>query len=429
MRIARFVPLAAASLLAAVTLAGCGGSSAGGSSTTLTYWASDQGTSIANDQQVLAPELAAFTKQTGIKVNLEVIPWSDLLNRILAAATSGQGPDVLNIGNTWSASLQATGAFAPFDANLMNQVGGRDQFLSLAATGAAGQDPVGVPLYGEAYGLYYNTKMFAAAGITSPPKTWDELVADGKKLTGNGHWGLSVEGGSNSENSHQAFIFGAQHGASLFAKDGTPQFNSPPEIAGVEQYINLMAQDKIVNPSDAEYSNGTEAVQDFAAGKVGMLMWQGADGSLKTDGMSPSDFAIAPIPLPTGGPQVNTMVAGINVCIFKDTKNMDGATKFVKFMTSVPVQQDLNAAYGSLPVIKAAYSDPRFDTNTVKVLQNELLNTSAPLPQVAKESQYETLVGQAMKQLFADAAGGKPINDATVGAALTTANQQMQAGG
>lgn len=42
------------------------------------------------------------------------MPWSDLLNRILAAATSGQGPDVLNIGNTWSSSLQATGPLLPW---------------------------------------------------------------------------------------------------------------------------------------------------------------------------------------------------------------------------------------------------------------------------------------------------------------------------
>ena len=64
---------------------------------------------------MLAPELKKFEKQTGIKVNLQVIGWPDLLNKILAATTSGQGPDVLNIGNTWAPSLQATGAFLPFD--------------------------------------------------------------------------------------------------------------------------------------------------------------------------------------------------------------------------------------------------------------------------------------------------------------------------
>ncbi|MFC7640363.1 extracellular solute-binding protein [Streptosporangium lutulentum] len=122
---------------------GSGGSTGAAAPKTLTYWASNQGTSLENDKQVLQPELDKFEKQTGIKVNVEVVPWADLLNRILAATTSGKGPDVLNIGNTWSASLQATGAFVPFDDKLMAEVGGKERFLgpSLAATGVAGQPP------------------------------------------------------------------------------------------------------------------------------------------------------------------------------------------------------------------------------------------------------------------------------------------------
>lgn len=67
--------------------------------------------------------LKQFQRQTGIKVNVQVIGWPDLLNRILAATTSGQGPDVVNIGNTWSASLQATGAF-------LLRVAGRRDFVA-----------------------------------------------------------------------------------------------------------------------------------------------------------------------------------------------------------------------------------------------------------------------------------------------------------
>src|SRR6478736_4301915 len=84
------------------------GSDASGSGGTITYWASNQGTSLDNDKQVLTPQLEKFTKQTGIKVNLEVIGWNDLQTRIQTAITSNSGPDVLNIGNTWAASLQAT---------------------------------------------------------------------------------------------------------------------------------------------------------------------------------------------------------------------------------------------------------------------------------------------------------------------------------
>ncbi|MDX6203858.1 MAG: multiple sugar transport system substrate-binding protein, partial [Frankiales bacterium] len=216
---------------------------------TLTYWASNQGTSLANDTAVLTPQLNKFTAETGIKVSLEVVPWSDLLNRILAAATSGKGPDVLNIGNTWSPTLQATGAFTPFNAANLNAVGGKARFLagSMSATGAPGQDPVAVPIYSLAYGLYYNKKMFAAAGITNPPATWDEFAADAKKLTTGSQYGLSEEGGSTTENIHNAFTLAAQNGGSFYDSSGKPTFNTPGNVAGILQYLDFMQKDKVVN--------------------------------------------------------------------------------------------------------------------------------------------------------------------------------------
>ncbi|MGW0657302.1 ABC transporter substrate-binding protein, partial [Streptomyces umbrinus] len=193
------------SMLAAVTACGGGSSTEGGSNDspkTLTYWASNQGPSIEADKKILTPELKKFEKDTGIKVKLEVVPWSDLLNRILAATTSGQGPDVLNIGNTWSASLQATGALLPWDAKNFDKIGGKDRFVesALGSAGATGSDPAAVPLYSMAYALYYNKKMFADAGISGPPATWDELVADGKKISKDGKWALAAEGSNPSEN-------------------------------------------------------------------------------------------------------------------------------------------------------------------------------------------------------------------------------------
>ncbi|GLX00178.1 extracellular solute-binding protein [Microtetraspora sp. NBRC 16547] len=430
---------AAMSMAGALVLAtsACGGDDSGSAGSdrpvTLTYWASNQGPSLEADKQVLQPELDRFEKQTGIKVNVEVVPWSDLLNRILAATTSGQGPDVLNIGNTWSASLQATGAFVPFDDAALAALGGKERFLgpSLAATGAAGQPPTAVPIYGMTYGLFYNKKMFADAGIDGPPKTWDELIADGKKLTRDGKWGLAVEGASVSENAHHAFIFGQQHGADLFDSSGKAQFDSPQQVAAVKQYIDLMAVRKIVNPGNAEYANGTEAIQDFVTGKAAMLMWQSIASSVKAAGVSEDDFGLAPIPLPdpgAGGRQVNGMVAGINLAVFKHTKNSDAAMKFVAFMTGKEAQQTLNKAYGSLPTVNDAYDDPAFQTPTIKAFQQILANTAAPLPQVPDESQFETLVGTAMNQMFADAAAGKPITDEYVKAKLSDAKQQMTGG-
>lgn len=201
------VALTAAACSSSGTATDSGTAGGGGAGTTLTYWASNQGTSLQDDQQVLAPQIAKFTKQTGIKVKVQVIPWTTLLTQITAATVSGKGPDVLNIGNTWSASLQATGAFLPFTSSVMTQIGGSSRFLagSLSATGAPGRPPAAVPLYSLAYGLYYNKAEFAAAGISGPPATWIQFVADAKKLTRGGHYGLTLEAGQIPENIHLAF--------------------------------------------------------------------------------------------------------------------------------------------------------------------------------------------------------------------------------
>ncbi len=428
--------LAVAAVLLATAITACSSSAADkpGAPVTLTYWASNQGTSLANDKAVLQPELDKFKAQTGITVNVEVVGWADLLNRILAAATSGQGPDVVNIGNTWSPTLQVTNAFLPFDDTNMNAVGGASRFLagSLSATGAQGKPPVAVPLYSLAYGLYYNKKEFAAAGITSPPTTWDEFVADGKLLTHGNQWGLALEAGSGTENAHHAFTIGQQYGADFFDSSGKPQFDSPAAVAAIQRYVDFMATDKIVNPSDAEYSTN-QSITDFATGKAAMLMWQAADASIQSHGMSPDDYGLAPVPfevpVPAGGKHIDSMVAGINLAVFANTKHKAAALQFVKFMESDAEQVTLNKTYSSLPTVQGAYSDAAFQTPTVKTFQQILSTTAAPLPEVPQESQFETLVGGVMKQLFADAASGKPVTADSIKALLTAANQQVTAGG
>ncbi|MEU7045698.1 sugar ABC transporter substrate-binding protein [Streptomyces varsoviensis] len=429
---------AAATLAAALAGAatGCGGGSAGGGRSSndnpeqLTYWASNQGATVEEDKRVLIPELKKFQRRTGIAVKLEVIPWSDLLNRVLAATISGQGPDVLNIGNTWSASLQAGGALLPFDDAAFRAIGGKDRFVpsALAATGAAGKDPAAVPLYSLAYGLYYNKKLFRRAGIDAPPATWDELVADGRKLTGGGRWGLAIEGASYAENSHHAFVLGKQHGADFFDRSGKPRFDSPGAVAAVKQFVDLLAKEKIVAPGNAEYAT-QRSVRDFAAGKAAMLMWQSAAGALKAHHMTPKDYGVAPVPVrtkgATGDKGVNSMVAGINLAVFKNTDNHDGALKFVEFMTSTAEQKRLNSSFGALPPVEEAQRDKAFATPDLTVLRETLAKSAAPLPMVPEENQFETLVGTAMKELLADAAAGHPVGAADVKERLAKAQQQM----
>src|SRR5215212_1207690 len=425
--------------VAGLTLFGdvAGGGGSGGAGNTLNYWASNQGASIDQDERILGEAVKEFKKQSGISVKLKVIPWSDLYNNILTATTSGQGPDVLNIGNTWSASLQATGAFLPFDGEMLDKIGGKSKFLSssFAASGAPGETPTSVPLYGLSYGMFYNKKLFQEAGIPAPPKTWDEFVATAKELTGpSDRWGMALEGASITENAHWAFFLGKQYGGSLFTQGGKPSFDSPEIVSAVTQYVNFLGKEKIASPACAEYSDGISSPTDFANGKAAMLVYQNnAERILRTGGMPNDEYGVAkdplPDPLPHGGEPIMSHVAGINLSIFNNAANQEGALEFVKFLTGNRQQIELNEAFQSLPVTEDARGAPAFSDEKLKVFNEILANNAEPMPLIPEEGKMETLIGDAVKQLFAKAATGGAVSEGEVKEELSTANQKMAAGG
>ena len=79
--------IGAASMLMAACSQGGSASSEAGTSLTLRLW---------DDQAAQAYEAAlpAFTEETGITVNVEVVPWSDYFTGLRSELAAGPGPDV-----------------------------------------------------------------------------------------------------------------------------------------------------------------------------------------------------------------------------------------------------------------------------------------------------------------------------------------------
>ncbi len=437
MRIKRgFGALALIAALLASVLSGCARDAE--NDRTLTYWASNQGRSAQQDLRILNAEFEKFTERTGIEVDVEVISWGDLLNRILGAAVSGVGPDVVNLGNTWAASLQATGAFVPFDEQRLRRMGGGERFLdtSMTSTGMEGRPPSSLPLYGLSYGVFYNKELFRKAGITRPPRTWREFVDVARRLTHpeRGQWGLTLPGASYTENAHFSFIFGNQQGAELIGAGGRANFTSDAAVSAVQRYVDLMDEHHVVNPDDAEIGSATEAVNNFATDRAGMLMAQNsAIAAIRANGMDDEEWGVFPIPvadpLPSGGEPVRSHVAGTNVAVFGNSANKDAALELVKFLTSKEEQVILNKKYGSLPVVTDAYEAPAFHTPSYETFSRVLAESSKTVPMIPNESQFETTIGAAVRDLFARAVTGHRVRRSDVADLLAEAQQKMRGSG
>src|SRR6266404_5855300 len=71
--------------------------------TTLTVWTME-------DSKAFTSLVANFAKQTGIKVNVEAIPWGNVNDKLTTAIASGNGPDVVQVGLSLLPTFVGAGA-------------------------------------------------------------------------------------------------------------------------------------------------------------------------------------------------------------------------------------------------------------------------------------------------------------------------------
>jgi multiple sugar transport system substrate-binding protein len=271
--------------------------------------------------------------------------------------------------------------------------------------------------------------MFSKAGLT-PPTTWQQLVSDAKKLTdpSTQTYGMAIQGASVSEAMHFAYIFTRQNNGSPFNAKNQPTFTTAGNVKGLSQYLNLML-DGVVNPSDAQDSTGTLQMGEFAQGKAAMFMYQNSGiSSLTSLGMPISQYGVVPIPAPTGGKKVASFVAGTNIAVFKNSKHIDAALQFVKYMTSASVQASLDKKYQLLPVLKGAKLSFLSDPTMANTFNTILSSQAEPLPVKANTEAYQQNVGGALVTLMGKAASSpSSVTQSAIKSALVAAQNQMPA--
>ena len=183
-----------------------------------------------------------FPAYAKTKVVVDWIPWANRTTDWTNALTSGKsGPDITELGNTDTPGVAGQGALANITPDVKAWSNGSDMIAgNLANDTVSGQD-FAVPWFGGVRGIWYRKDEFAAAGITSTPTTWAELVADAKLLMKKypGTFGLGAP--SNFTNAIVSFIWGAG-GQVATQSNGkwTAGLTTPQSEAGIKFYSDLL---------------------------------------------------------------------------------------------------------------------------------------------------------------------------------------------
>ena len=184
--------------------------------------------------------------------------------------------------------------------------------------------------------------MFAAAGITEPPKTMSEFDADAVKLTQASGDGYSQLGFMPNYHGYESSIshFAAQWSPTYFTDDGKSNVANDPAFAQAMEWQKGLV-DKLGGYDKLEKYRSTfgdefGAKNPFMTGQVAMAIDGEWRAGMIGDDAPDLDFGVAPFPVPDD--QADSYgkgyITGTIVGIASTSTKQNAAWRFVQFLTT-----------------------------------------------------------------------------------------------
>lgn len=317
--------------------------------------------------------LPEFEQLTGIKVNLEVLPYPTLQEKQAVAVTQGTGAyDVVHVDCVWVGQYAGQGLVIPVEDFIKKtdaKVLALDDFIPsvLQEQGMWEGKVYGLPFIQAVFGLHYRTDIFTEFGLT-PPNTWEELYDTAKllteKLKDRGMAGITFMGrrGVQLQCTYDNMIW--SFGGEWYDENYKPTINSPEAVAALEYFKTLIP----FAPAGVLTYDWDENANAFAQGKAAMnLQWQNSaplcQDPTKSTIVGKFDFTLIPGKKQADGTIKRTPTfGGWGLMIPKDSKNKEAAWEFIVWATSPEMELKLayampGARYSSLknPELSAKY--------------------------------------------------------------------------
>lgn len=400
------------------------GSGSGTDAATLEFWG------VYDTRQNFAKVINAFKQaDPGVKINYKLFSYEDYEKNLIDALAAGTGPDVFMIHHTWLAKHKNKMAPIPTESKLkdykfMTAVDFRDQFVEVADEDLVVDGKIyAMPLYVDTLALYYNRDMFNTAGITTPPKNWDEFNEDVKLLTKFDKQGNIVRAGAaigTAKNINRS----SDILAALMIQNGTVMTNNTKAAVTFTKPVGgqrpgenaLEYYTDFANPVKEVYTwNESQhySIDAFTEGSVAMMFNYSHQIPVIQKRFSRLNFAVAPMPQ-FSELDIKTYANYWAVGVSGTSKYQDAAWRFVSFLGSKD---------GSL-VYLAETSRPAARRDVIEIQRNDSQLGVFAVQALAAKSWFQ-IDNNSIDQILASAIEDINLKRQTVRAALRAAESAI----
>lgn len=386
------------------------GSSDSNEKTVITFWNGFTG----SDKAVLEELVKEYneTNDKNIEVEMSIMPWDTLYQKLSTVLSVGEGPDILAMSTERIGTYAEPGAFVPVDD--IYAAGLVDEAMipeALRENLKYNDKYYGVPMNFATLLLYYNKTMFEAAGLDpeTPPATWDELEQYAQQIvdkTGNYGFDMAVK-----ETTPMWCIMLWGNGGDII-QDGKAVFNSDANVETITRWAENI-RDKKFGP---EILTGGEIDKLFESQKLAMYFcgpW--AIGSFESAGI---DFGVAQAPR---GPQEQiTQSNGVGLYLTSSSKQKEAVYDFFSWWNSKDTQVKWSLGTGFPPARTDIADDERLKENPY------IAEFSKPANESNMYLQQLTNFAEIDNQVIVTAFEKILLENADVRETLDEANKQLE---
>lgn len=333
-----------------------------------------------------------FEKETGIKVEVQALPWTAAFSKILTGIAGKQLPDMAMMGTTWMAPFSAMGAFEDLSKYIVksNVVKPEKFFSGSWETVIYGGKIYGVPWYVDVRVIYYRTDMLKEVGYDKAPATWDELYDVIKKLVqkyGVGKCGLGLS--PTEAANFMPFVW--QNGGDIIDKNKNILVKNPEFVEALEFYARFFKENLVAK-------GGANVFVDFESGLLPVFF----------SGPWMISMIKEQVPKITGKWAVSVMpkkktrtsfVGGSNWIIFTTSKNKDLAWRFIEFMSRPENQLEWYRILRSLPAVKEVWKNKELAEDPFTKVFGEQLEDAKSTPIIPEWDKIETTLGRRVEEV------------------------------